>query len=102
MKNYILSFALSLLTISFISCDKTMSANKTSCCEKAACCENCTDQECKTTCIKVGELSEAEKSSEEGKALMAKCADLCEKNECCDASAKSWDSKDKKSCCIHH
>lgn len=102
MKTYILSFAFALLCFGFISCDKTMSANATACCEKSDCCKNCDDEECKTTCTKVSQLSEAEKSTEEGKALMTKCADLCKKNECCDKDAKSCDADGKKSCCSDH
>jgi hypothetical protein len=109
MKSYILSIGIALLAISMTVITSSFISPSTakvgvSCCKDASCCKNCNDVECKATCKKMGEMTEAELKTEKGKALAAKCKVLCEKNKCCTSAengAVKCKKKGKKSCCKH-
>ena len=78
MKSYILSIGIALLAISMTVITSSFTSSATakagiSCCKDASCCKNCNDVECKATCKKMGEMTDAELKTEKGKALAAKC-----------------------------
>lgn len=93
MKTYILSLGLALLSFGF-----TAQAGD-GCCKKADCCKNCTDEKCKTTCQKVSTMSAEQLATEEGKNLLAECAELCSKNGCCKTDSQNCSKDGKKACC---
>lgn len=97
MKTYILSLGIALLAFAFTT---DYSSNNDGCCKKSECCKNCTD-ECKEKCITISKMSEEEKKSEEGKALIAECKELCTKNDCCKAKDAKSCEHNKKGCCSH-
>lgn len=84
-------------------------------CEKNGCCENtshqcdaksekdcrknCDDQECKSTCESVKQLTDSEMKTDKGIALIEKCQKLCDKNSCCETSVKTCKAHDKLDCC---
>lgn len=91
MKTYILSLGIALMAFAFTT---DYSSNND------GCCKNCTD-ECKEKCVAISQMTEEEKKSEEGKALIAECKELCKKNDCCKAKDAKTCEHNKKGCCTH-
>ena len=84
-------------------CDhhSTKKVDTMTCSADSGCCKNCTTA-CSKLCKKVSIMSDTEKASDEGKQLLAECAEMCIKNGCCSSDQRSSCKQGEKSCCDHH